>query len=62
MPTEATRENGQPISAVVDLPQTEALYKSEPPPFGRALLKCFAFDPEYVNLNHGKYDPASRCS
>jgi selenocysteine lyase/cysteine desulfurase len=26
-----------------------------PPPFGHALHKFFAFDPAYVNLNHGSY-------
>lgn len=24
------------------------------PPFGKAMLKYFAFDPEYINVNHGK--------
>ncbi|KAJ7492082.1 PLP-dependent transferase [Mycena latifolia] len=26
-----------------------------PPEFGHAMLKYFAFDPEYTNLNHGSY-------
>ncbi|KAJ7745880.1 pyridoxal phosphate-dependent transferase [Mycena maculata] len=26
-----------------------------PPPFGHPMLKYFAFDPDYVNLNHGSY-------
>lgn len=25
-----------------------------PPPFGKAMLKYFAFDPEYINVNHGE--------
>ena len=29
------------------------LYKQPPPPFGHALLKYFAIDPEYINLNNG---------
>jgi selenocysteine lyase/cysteine desulfurase len=29
--------------------------QSAPPPFGHALFKYFAFDPAYVNLNHGSY-------
>ncbi|KAJ7278863.1 pyridoxal phosphate-dependent transferase [Mycena rebaudengoi] len=27
----------------------------DPPAFGHAMLKYFAFDPDYVNLNHGSY-------
>ncbi|RDB27630.1 Hercynylcysteine sulfoxide lyase [Hypsizygus marmoreus] len=34
---------------------TAELYKQPPPSFGHDLLKYFAFDPEYVNLNHGSY-------
>jgi selenocysteine lyase/cysteine desulfurase len=29
--------------------------QTAPPPFGHALHKYFAFDPAYVNLNHGSY-------
>ena len=29
------------------------LYKQAPPPFGHALLKHYALDPEYINLNNG---------
>jgi selenocysteine lyase/cysteine desulfurase len=29
--------------------------QSAPPPFGHAFHKYFAFDPAYVNLNHGSY-------
>ena len=29
------------------------LYKQPPPPFGHGLLKYYALDPEYINLNHG---------
>ncbi|KAF8815672.1 PLP-dependent transferase [Phlegmacium glaucopus] len=38
----------------MDTPYTkEDLYKQAPPPFGHALLKHFALDPEYINLNNG---------
>ncbi|KAJ7735967.1 PLP-dependent transferase [Mycena metata] len=30
-------------------------FDGSPPPFGHAMLKYFAFDPDYVNLNHGSY-------
>ncbi len=38
---------------------TEALYAQPPPKFGHDLLKYFAIDPEYINLNHGSafYSP-----
>ena len=29
------------------------LYKQPPPPFGHALLKYYALDPGYINLNNG---------
>ena len=32
---------------------TEALYAQPPPKFGHDLLKYFAIDPGYINLNHG---------
>ncbi|KAF5390565.1 hypothetical protein D9757_002601 [Collybiopsis confluens] len=32
-----------------------ALYQSPPPPFGHQMRKFFAFDPDYVNINHGSY-------
>lgn len=31
----------------------EALYAQPPPKFGHDLLKYFAIDPGYINLNHG---------
>ncbi|CAK5270894.1 unnamed protein product [Mycena citricolor] len=34
---------------------TQLTSEGAPPPFGRQLLKYFAFDPDYVNLNHGSY-------
>ena len=49
-----TSQTPQPLSAVLDLPEAAALYKTPPPPFGHALLQCFAFDPAYINLNHGQ--------
>jgi hercynylcysteine S-oxide lyase len=33
------------------------LYKQPPPPFGHALLKYYALDPEYINLNNGSVLP-----
>ncbi|KAF8159185.1 pyridoxal phosphate-dependent transferase [Crassisporium funariophilum] len=36
------------------------LYKQEPPPFGKALLKHYALDPEYLNLNNGSYGTTPR--
>lgn len=36
------------------------LYKQPPPAFGHALLKYFAFDPAYTNLNAGSYGVAPR--
>lgn len=47
-------EAGLPLSALVDLKETEELFKSKPPSFGHAVLKYFSFDPEYINLNHGR--------
>ncbi|KAJ7038870.1 pyridoxal phosphate-dependent transferase [Mycena alexandri] len=34
---------------------TQLEFNDSPPPFGHAMLKYFAFDPDYVNLNHGSY-------
>ncbi|KAJ6617178.1 pyridoxal phosphate-dependent transferase [Mycena sp. CBHHK59/15] len=34
---------------------TQLQLEGDPPPFGHAMLKYFAFDPNYVNLNHGSY-------
>lgn len=34
---------------------TKALYAQPPPKFGHDLLKHFAIDAEYVNLNHGTF-------
>ncbi|KAF7297201.1 Aminotran-5 domain-containing protein [Mycena indigotica] len=34
---------------------TQLDYSLPPPPFGHEMLKYFAFDPNYVNLNHGSY-------
>ncbi|KAJ6554374.1 pyridoxal phosphate-dependent transferase [Mycena capillaripes] len=34
---------------------TQLEVQGNPPPFGHAMLKYFAFDPDYVNLNHGSY-------
>ncbi|KAJ7058023.1 pyridoxal phosphate-dependent transferase [Mycena amicta] len=34
---------------------TQLDYSTAPPPFGHEMLKYFAFDPDYVNLNHGSY-------
>lgn len=31
----------------------ENLYKQPAPPFGHRMLEYFAFDPQYLNLNHG---------
>ncbi|KAJ3555960.1 hypothetical protein NP233_g12087 [Leucocoprinus birnbaumii] len=33
------------------------LYRQGPPTFGHELLKYFALDPEYINLNHGTHSP-----
>jgi hypothetical protein len=33
------------------------LYRQPPPPFGNALLKYYALDPEYINLNNGAVVP-----
>ena len=33
------------------------LYKQPPPPFGHSLLKYYALDPEYINLNNGGVVP-----
>ncbi|KAJ3736567.1 PLP-dependent transferase [Lentinula guzmanii] len=30
-------------------------FDSNPPPFGHEMRKCFSFDPEYINMNHGSY-------
>lgn len=27
----------------------------QPVPFGHEMLRYFAFDPEYINMNHGSY-------
>ncbi|KAF7976970.1 hypothetical protein HWV62_5043 [Athelia sp. TMB] len=54
-----TSPTPQPLTAVLDLPEAAALYKNPPPPFGHALLACFAFDPAYINLNHGSYGSLS---
>ncbi|KAF7373807.1 Aminotran-5 domain-containing protein [Mycena sanguinolenta] len=34
---------------------TQLQLEGSPPPFGHSMLKYFAFDPNYVNLNHGSY-------
>ncbi|KAJ7622511.1 pyridoxal phosphate-dependent transferase [Roridomyces roridus] len=34
---------------------TQMAFPGDAPPFGHAMLKYFAFDPDYVNLNHGSY-------
>ncbi|KAJ7477908.1 pyridoxal phosphate-dependent transferase [Mycena galericulata] len=34
---------------------TQLAMHDDPPPFGHEMLKYFAFDPDYVNLNHGSY-------
>ncbi|KAJ7158008.1 PLP-dependent transferase [Mycena crocata] len=34
---------------------TQLDFDEDPPPFGHSMLKYFAFDPNYVNLNHGSY-------
>ncbi|KAJ7305564.1 pyridoxal phosphate-dependent transferase [Mycena albidolilacea] len=34
---------------------TQLDFSGDPPPFGHPMLKYFAFDPNYVNLNHGSY-------
>jgi len=31
----------------------EKLYKQTVPPFGHGMLEYFAFDPQYLNFNHG---------
>ncbi|KAJ7278862.1 PLP-dependent transferase [Mycena rebaudengoi] len=36
-------------------PNMTMLTLHDPPAFGHAMLKYFAFDPDYVNLNHGSY-------
>ncbi|GLB41511.1 putative aminotransferase class-V [Lyophyllum shimeji] len=36
------------------------LYKQSPPAFGHAVLKYFAFDPAYLNLNNGSYGATPR--
>ncbi|KAJ7258089.1 PLP-dependent transferase [Mycena haematopus] len=35
--------------------QLELQVDGDPPAFGHSMLKYFAFDPNYVNLNHGAY-------
>ncbi|KAF8638760.1 hypothetical protein AX17_001976 [Amanita inopinata Kibby_2008] len=44
--------------ALLDAIDTKALYAQPPPKFGHDLLKHFALDPEYVNLNHGSFGSA----
>ncbi|KAJ6492811.1 PLP-dependent transferase [Mycena vitilis] len=34
---------------------TQLDLRGDPPPFGHPMLKYFAFDADYVNLNHGSY-------
>ncbi|KAJ6493173.1 PLP-dependent transferase [Mycena sanguinolenta] len=34
---------------------THIQFEGDPPPFGHSMLKYFAFDPNYVNLNHGSF-------
>ena len=41
------------MSLRVEELDTKALYAQPPPKFGHDLLKYFAIDAEYVNLNHG---------
>ena len=36
-----------------DAIDTEALYARPPPKFGHEMLKHFAIEPGYINLNHG---------
>ncbi|EDR07491.1 uncharacterized protein LACBIDRAFT_298401 [Laccaria bicolor S238N-H82] len=35
--------------------QCEKFYKQPVPPFGHGMLEYFAFDPQYLNFNHGSY-------
>ncbi|KAG5641881.1 hypothetical protein DXG03_004021 [Asterophora parasitica] len=42
------------------IPDSAELYKQPPPKFGHDLLKYFAFDPEYLNLNSGSYGATPR--
>ena len=42
---------------MVTLHSRNELYKQPPPPFGHALLKYYALDPEYINLNNGVVVP-----
>ncbi|KAG6844153.1 hypothetical protein H0H87_009396 [Tephrocybe sp. NHM501043] len=39
---------------MANLSKTE-LFTQTPPPFGHEVLKYFAFDPKYLNLNNGSY-------
>lgn len=57
-----TSQIGQALGELVDLPETNALYKSAPPPFGHPMLKCFGFDPDYINLNHGESPRCQQCA
>jgi hypothetical protein len=40
-------------SSAVSLLDPNELYKTRPPAFGHAMRKYFAFDAEFLNLNHG---------
>ncbi|KAM6497476.1 Pyridoxal phosphate-dependent transferase [Amanita muscaria] len=39
----------------IDAIDTKTIFTQPPPKFGHDLLKHFAIDPDYINLNHGSY-------
>lgn len=41
------------VTIHTDESSDSGIYGREPPAFGHPLLKYFAFDPKYINLNHG---------
>ena len=45
------------IDTMVTCHSRSELYEQPPPPFGHALLKFYALDPEYINLNNGGVAP-----
>ncbi|KAJ3526361.1 hypothetical protein NMY22_g10196 [Coprinellus aureogranulatus] len=51
-----------PLYAVRTMPfvDLKKLYTQPPPAFGKELLKHFAMDPDYVNLNNGSYGTPPR--
>lgn len=45
----------RPFAGMIEEPENEKLYKTTAPKFGKEMLKYFAFDKGYRNLNNGGY-------